>query len=442
MTETLVACTSLSPDMRRYWRQKTCIASWRKAGLTIVSFNHPSEVQSLRRHYDIEFVPVAETSANIFGRPYIPINAMLDWIGTRGHCALLINSDIELKATREELLRIRWLSEGGLCYFVRYNQDAVSGKTWLEPAGIDAFLLDARDVGLLGRCFLSMGQPYWDYWMPYTFATAGRRVCAVEFPLAFHLCHPQRWSTHNWHRCALEFARVTGQQQADTSHSACAAISLRVRAQIESVKVSLPAQPVEIRHWVQTRFADPSPKVFLELGAHDGSDTRWLAELPNVTLHAFEPDPRNTQLPRDNVVMHRAAVGDFEGVSPFIPSDTGWGRTWTHSSSIKRPKNHLARYPVTFGDPITVPITTLDGFRREWGVDQVDFIWADIQGAEGEMIRGGRETLQRTRFLYTEYSNEELYENQVSLREILALLPEFRIAEVWADDVLLENRAF
>jgi hypothetical protein len=72
----------------------------------------------------------------------------------------------------------------------------------------------------------------------------------------------------------------------------------------------------------------------------------------------------------------------------------------------------------------------------------VDFNWADIQGAEGEMVRGGHDLLRRTRYLFTEYSDEELYEGQATLDELLALLPDYRVVELWPDDVLLENRAF
>ena len=82
----------------------------------------------------------------------------------------------------------------------------------------------------------------------------------------------------------------------------------------------------------------------------------------------------------------------------------------------------------------------LDSFCRQQGLDRIDFIWADIQGAEGEMVRGGMQALERTRYLYTEYSDDELYENQASMREILELLPDFRVLELWPDDVLLENR--
>ncbi|HYA09938.1 MAG TPA: FkbM family methyltransferase, partial [Gaiellaceae bacterium] len=173
---------------------------------------------------------------------------------------------------------------------------------------------------------------------------------------------------------------------------------------------------------------------------HRGEDTAWLAELPGVVIHAFEPDPRNSQPPRSNLTLHRTAVADRDGRGPLLLSVEGWGQEWTHSSSIKRPKNHLQRFPVSFGDTVEVELVALDSFHRELGLDVVDFIWADVQGAEGEMVRGGRETLARTRYLYTEYSDHELYEGQATLAELLELLPDFRVLELWPEDVLLENR--
>jgi FkbM family methyltransferase len=201
----------------------------------------------------------------------------------------------------------------------------------------------------------------------------------------------------------------------------------------------LPGSPPSIRDWVQARFAAPGPKTFLELGAHCGTDTAWLAALPGVRLHAFEPDPRNDLPPLPNVRLQRAAVSDRDGSAPFILSSQGWGREWTYSSSLRTPKRHLQRFPVSFGSTIEVSTVTLDRYCATEGIDVVDFIWADIQGAEADMIRGARAALSRTRYLYTEYSDDELYEGQASLDEMLGLLPDFRVLELWPDDVLLEN---
>jgi FkbM family methyltransferase len=184
------------------------------------------------------------------------------------------------------------------------------------------------------------------------------------------------------------------------------------------------------------------PKTFIELGSHCGADTAWLSELPGVTLHAFEPDPRNHQAARANLTLHRAAIGAQDGRSKLILSREGWGKPWTYSSSIRRPANHLTRFPVSFDGEVDVQLITLDRFFREQSLERVDFIWADVQGAEGDMIRGGRRALRRTRYLYTEYSDDELYEGQATLNDILALLPAFRVLELWPDDVLLANRSF
>jgi len=140
------------------------------------------------------------------------------------------------------------------------------------------------------------------------------------------------------------------------------------------------------------------------------------------------------------VILHRAAISDQDGSGALIMSHRGWGQEWTHSSSIKQPKNHLHCFPVTFGDSVDVTMITLDTYYQEMNLGIIDFVWADIQGAEGEMIRGGQKMLANSQYLYTEYSDDELYKGQITLDDILDLLPYFRIVEVWPDDVLLENK--
>jgi 2-O-methyltransferase len=438
--DSIFALTSLPPAQSSVPLTRDCIQSWRAAGLQIRAFNHPGEITSLAKLYDVDFIPVSKTAAPVFGRHFVPIKVMLDWAAEQNVPALLMNSDIYLQMADWELKRVRWLSDGGLCYFIRHNHDGNAARAGREPHGIDAFLFHGRDAAQFPDSFLSMGQPFWDYWLPHTFAARNRPIFTVEFPAALHRNHQTRWSWENWHRCAIEFARITGEPSGDRSFEACIEMSMRVRQNFDRQKITWPQTPVHIREWVQQRFRFPGPKMFLELGAHQGTDTVWMAAIPDVTVHAFEPDPRNHQAPRPNVTLHRAAIAERDGHGSLILSQQGWGQEWTHSSSIKRPKNHLQRYPVSFGEAVEVELVALDTFFRQHGLDVIDFIWADIQGAEGEMLRGGRQTLAHTRYLYTEYSDDELYENQATLREILELLPGFRVLELWPDDVLLENR--
>ena len=114
---------------------------------------------------------------------------------------------------------------------------------------------------------------------------------------------------------------------------------------------------------------------------------------------------------------------------------------WDLSGSIRKPKEHLDATPwCTFPDTIEVETKRLDSWLHEQeDIDTIDFIWADVQGAEADMISGGQEALARTRYLYTEYSNREIYEGQSDLRELLAMLPDYEIIYRYPHDVLLRN---
>ena len=439
---TIDALTSLSPSERAVDAQQRAITTWRDAGMHVRSFNHPTEIAALTSCYDVEFVSVERTAFSVFGLHLIPINRIIEWAAEHDATVMIINADIELRLAPWALQRARRVAEGGLCYWIRHNHDDNLARATVEPFGIDAFLFAARDVGIVPDSFLSMGQPFWDYWLPYLFASQHRPLVCVDFPAVFHRRHAQQWSWNDWHRCGVELGRVIGRLGANQSMAACRAMEAHIRDTIGRARTRLSPRPFSIREWVERRFDDARAKTFLELGAHRGTDTEWLSCIPGVTIHAFEPDPRNEQPPRPNVTVHRAAVGDVDGRAAFILSESGWGQKWTYSSSLKHPKNHLTLYPVTFGETVTVDEITLDSFAQRNNIAAVDFIWADIQGAEGEMVRGGRELLRRTRYLYTEYSDEELYEGQSTLADILELLPDYRVIELWPENVLLENRGF
>ena len=198
-------------------------------------------------------------------------------------------------------------------------------------------------------------------------------------------------------------------------------------------------------------FSAPGAKLFLELGAHVGSDTAKLAALPGVTLHIFEPyAPNLAQIPAyPNVVRNAMAVAAVDGVAPFHVSGSTDGVPFTYGSSLYAPAPHLATAysEIVFDETVTVPTITLDTYVHQHRLERIDFIWADTQGAERDLILGGRRALARTRYLYTEYAEPPLYVGQPSRAEILALLPGWRVVADWPsgeayDDILLENTGY
>jgi 2-O-methyltransferase len=189
--------------------------------------------------------------------------------------------------------------------------------------------------------------------------------------------------------------------------------------------------------------------IILEIGANCGQTTiDFVQHFPNAIIHCFEPDPRAIKkfkrlVNHPNVFLHEIAIGNSNGTITFHQSAGGEAidpEGWDHSGSIRAPKAHLEMFPwVRFDNKIEVPIMRLDDWANQHGIDQVDFIWADVQGAEGDMINGAFETLKKTRFIYTEYYNNECYDGQIALTDIYALLNQFLIIAKYENDVLLEN---
>ena len=206
-----------------------------------------------------------------------------------------------------------------------------------------------------------------------------------------------------------------------------------------------------IRHYV----ARPDPTI-IEVGCNDGENTLWFLEVfESAKVHCFEPDPRAVARfkrnvgERPNVDLLQVAVGDHVGQVPFYQSSGQRNKEeiedmpegWDRSGSIRRPKDHRAVYPwVTFEHAITVSMETLDAWCDKAGVQVVDFLWMDVQGAELDVLKGAGRTLGSTRFLYTEYGDRELYEGQAHLKELLRHLKQWEVLIRYPCDVLLANR--
>jgi FkbM family methyltransferase len=201
----------------------------------------------------------------------------------------------------------------------------------------------------------------------------------------------------------------------------------------------------------------PDPLI-LEIGANDGGHTQWFLDIfENPTIYCFEPDPRAAARfrknvgTRPNVTLFELAISDRDGKIAFYQS--GGARDgehvdmmpegWDLSGSIRKPKDHLIIEPgVTFDRTINIPTTSLDRWADQHSIGNVDFVWMDVQGAERDVLNGGKRTLARTRFLYTEYGDREMYEGQYTFKQLVKALPGFEVVTRYPADVLLRNARF
>jgi len=192
--------------------------------------------------------------------------------------------------------------------------------------------------------------------------------------------------------------------------------------------------------------------VIIEIGANCGQTTvELLKAMPGATIHAFEPDPRAiakfrkvVQHPR--VHLYECAIGAVNGTTTFHQSSGAehlpeYSQGWDLSGSIRRPHSHLQVWPwVKFEKQIEVNIMTLDRWSEQHQVAAADFIWADVQGAESDLVEGAARFLRSVRYFYTEYSNDEWYEGQVTLAGLADKLPDFQLMRRHPMDVLFKNR--
>ena len=220
-----------------------------------------------------------------------------------------------------------------------------------------------------------------------------------------------------------------------------------------------PISPEPINGPLLQRLLGPAPNVILEIGANHGMHTKlFLGSFPTARIHAFEPDPRaidafRRQITDRRATLHELAIGATNGraqfhmssgLPPDAPTDvkSEYPKGWDQSGSLRAPKTHKEKWPwCKFQRTINVEVRTLDAWSRKHEPGQIDFIWADTQGAEADLIAGGRETLARTRYFYTECFEDELYEGAPNLSALLDLLPGFEIVKRYESDVLLRNSA-
>jgi FkbM family methyltransferase len=176
----------------------------------------------------------------------------------------------------------------------------------------------------------------------------------------------------------------------------------------------------------------PTNPVIIEAGTHNGGDAIYMSRIwPQGKIYTFEPNPgwhtviRNTIDPYPNIHFFPVALGDRNGESDFfectseksgadstlrpILTDTFW------TVDLKE-RNHK------FAKPIKVPMISLDTWAEENNIQNIDFMWLDMQGAEGNMLRGCPKILQKTRIIQTEYSTRPVYEGSMNFDELIKFL--------------------
>jgi FkbM family methyltransferase len=162
--------------------------------------------------------------------------------------------------------------------------------------------------------------------------------------------------------------------------------------------------------------------VVMDVGAQVGQYTLLAAGL-GARVHSFEADPQTFATLKTNVDRNRltrvqlnhCAVTDHEGTAQFFAGPAHQ----TGTGGLHAPESSTRSY--------LVPCLSLDEYAKGQGIEHVDLIKIDVEGAEMEVLRGAREILSRSRkpTLVVEYAEDHQQAMGSSTAHLTELLRSF-----------------
>ena len=203
--------TSIAPSITRLVQDKRhdigqiyqaqCVESWIAAGFNVISVNAVDEAEVIAVRYPGISVKIASRDERQrFGRPLIGIQELLSVLRQSGQpFGGIINSDILLPCPSEMRTLVSSLQKGEFAYIKRQDVLHLTERHGVSYSfGIDVFIFDVALTDHLDMLGMTLGVPWWDYYLPLAVLLNGGSL--VEWPetTAHHLWHDQKWEQALW----------------------------------------------------------------------------------------------------------------------------------------------------------------------------------------------------------------------------------------------------
>lgn len=194
--------TSISPSHKNSDIQVHAMNSWLELGYHVYSFNCLSEAHSLSKKYaGVTFIPTHRTNEHQWGKPLVSINAMVDWAKDNSAIydgIILVNSDILVDDSHNQLPRLIKKSEFGLEFFNRWNYTSDQTNAKVYSYGFDCFIIHKKFYSLIPQTNFCLGQCVFDYAIPYWFLKNDKLIFNEGFKIFLHKEHSNQYSPKDW----------------------------------------------------------------------------------------------------------------------------------------------------------------------------------------------------------------------------------------------------
>ena len=177
-------------------------------------------------------------------------------------------------------------------------------------------------------------------------------------------------------------------------------------------------------------FKNKEVEVIFDVGAcHALESVELSKKYPNAKVYTFEANPvsynvclENTE-GYDSITVINEAVNDYDGICKFYPMDkektiTTWEDGNQGASSLYRANGQYDFIEKYVQYEIEVPCTRLDTFCERNGIDKIDIIWMDLQGAELKALQSLGSLLDTVQIIHTELEMNPMYEGQCLFSDV------------------------
>ena len=171
----------------------------------------------------------------------------------------------------------------------------------------------------------------------------------------------------------------------------------------------------------------PANPVILEAGCYDATDTLLMKSFwPNSKIHAFEPveqlflKAQAKLKSKTGIHLYNVALSDVSGKSIFYLSyDSAIETIITQSSSLLQAKEHYTYAPYTHFKASEVACLTLDDWAKKYQINNIDFMWLDLQGYELNVLMKSKIIVPTVKAILLEVEFVEAYKSQYMYDDIL-----------------------
>lgn len=167
----------------------------------------------------------------------------------------------------------------------------------------------------------------------------------------------------------------------------------------------------------QTTFDPKEVETIVEVGSRDAIDAIELSDYFKKHVYAFECNPEGIEICRKNigknpnVTLVEKAAWVHTGSIYFFPFDNpGDDRNIGASSCFPLRSKPLRKYQTK----IDVDAIRLDEWMDEVGLETIDLLCMDCEGATWQVLRGLGDKLQHVKYLITELNFVKMHRTRVS----------------------------